>query len=280
MELLASDHRWSRRDALKAACLALCTTQPIRLLAATPSRHWIDQRQVGPFVYRATFPLTEAETTRVGLPSLETELRRVLSLSPCREMIDVLIYETRSEHRQALVQQHPNAPYRRALYVKQGDRATVYAYKHSELAIDLRHECTHALLHADLPMVPLWLDEGLAEYFEPPQVERPKGDSHLNALRWDLRLGRLKTLSELESEFDLAKFHGDDYRFGWAWVHFMLHGPKEANLVLWQYLASIRRQEPPGKISTILAAKLPNLEKQFVAHFRNWPRVLREIAAK
>lgn len=279
MDKLFNDHRWTRRDAIKAAGLALLATQSSSSLAA-PTRRWVDQRQIGPFVCRSTFPLTDAETSQVGLISLEAELRRVLSLSPCQETIEVLIYESKSEHRAVLKKRHPDAPYRRALYVKQGDRATVYAYKHSELAIDLRHECTHALLHADLPMVPLWLDEGLAEYFEAKQAERPKGVSHLKTLRWDLRLGRLKTLPELESEFDLAKFGSDDYRFAWAWVHFMLHGPKEANAVLWGYLASIRRNEPPEKISVLLQNNLPNPEKQFVAHFRNWPRVLRELAAK
>ncbi|GIT30210.1 MAG: hypothetical protein Ct9H300mP1_22560 [Planctomycetaceae bacterium] len=31
---------------------------------------------------------------------------------------------------------------------------------------DLRHEFTHGVLHSSLKRVPLWLDEGLAEYFE------------------------------------------------------------------------------------------------------------------
>lgn len=278
MQKLFENHRWTRRDAIKVASLALIGGHSSHSYAT--SRRWVDQRQVGPFIYRSTFPLTEAETTQVGLLPLEAELRRILSLSPCRQNIEVLLYETQSEHRDSLKSKHPEAPYRRALYVKQGDRATVYAYKHAELAVDLRHECTHALLHADLPSVPLWLDEGLAEYFEATQAERPKGPSHLAALRWDLRLGRLKPLTDLESESELAEFGSDDYRFAWAWVHFMLHGPKEANEVLWAYLATIRRNEVPEKISALLQQNLPNPEKQLVAHFRNWPQVLRELTAK
>jgi hypothetical protein len=42
----------------------------------------------------------------------------------------------------------------------------VFAYRGEDFETDLRHECTHALLNAALPVVPLWLDEGLAEYFE------------------------------------------------------------------------------------------------------------------
>ena len=38
-------------------------------------------------------------------------------------------------------------------------------------ADDLRHEMTHAYLHAVVPNVPLWLDEGLAKYFELPRQQ-------------------------------------------------------------------------------------------------------------
>ena len=41
------------------------------------------------------------------------------------------------------------------------------------LRTDLRHELTHALLHGVLKDVPLWLDEGLAGFFElPPDARR------------------------------------------------------------------------------------------------------------
>ena len=44
----------------------------------------------------------------------------------------------------------------------------VYAQGGDRLADDLRHEMTHAYLHSVVPDVPLWLDEGLAKYFELP----------------------------------------------------------------------------------------------------------------
>ena len=44
----------------------------------------------------------------------------------------------------------------------------VYTYWGDRIQQDLRHELTHALLHSVLKDVPLWLDEGLAEYFEMP----------------------------------------------------------------------------------------------------------------
>ena len=48
------------------------------------------------------------------------------------------------------------------------------------MAEDLRHEVAHGYLHAVVPNLPLWLDEGLAEYFEVPRgldgVNRPHVD--------------------------------------------------------------------------------------------------------
>ena len=73
---------------------------------------------------------------------------------------------TPAQHRTYIEAHYPDIPYRRALFIKEHGLAGLYAYRHADLAVDLRHECTHAMLHASLPYVPLWLDEGLAEYFE------------------------------------------------------------------------------------------------------------------
>ena len=59
-------------------------------------------------------------------------------------------------------------PYRPALFILEGGSPGVYTYRKPDLDIDVRHECTHALLHSALPVVPLWLDEGIAKYFEVP----------------------------------------------------------------------------------------------------------------
>ena len=53
----------------------------------------------------------------------------------------------------------------------------VYTYWGDRIQQDLRHELTHALLHSVLKDVPLWLDEGLAEYFELPPASW-KGVNH------------------------------------------------------------------------------------------------------
>jgi hypothetical protein len=240
---------------------------------------WIDHHQRGPFVIRSTTPLTSAELAAADLGELQRELRRVLALPPPRVEVEVCVLRDADEHRRVVAALHPKAPYRRALFVKQGDRATVFAYRHSELAIDLRHEATHALLAADLPHLPLWLDEGLAEYFEAGASDRPAGPAHFERLVWDFRIGRVGSLVALEKKRDIAELSRSDYRHAWAWTHFLLHGPGPATAAFWGFLTALRRGEPAGDLSGRLAASLPDYESRLAAHFKHWPTVLQAAQA-
>ena len=166
-----------------------------RARAAQP---WLDRREFGPFQCVGQFPLATLEPVFGELPQLEHELERTLGLPPARDKIEIQLLADEESHRTLLAKLYPRVPYRRALYVQRDRRAAVYAYRHAELPVDLRHECTHALLHANLAMIPLWLDEGLAEYFEMPADQRAFGHPHLAALKWNLRLGMMRSVESLE----------------------------------------------------------------------------------
>lgn len=264
----------TRREAIAAAIGATAVACCNRSWAAATR---LDNAvQIGPFQCRFSGSVDEVIADLEGLRGLEAELRRVLALSPCRETIEVLVLDDSRSHRELIRERHPLAPDRRALFVKQDGQSTVYAYRQRDLAIDLRHECTHALLHSDLPMVPLWLDEGLAEYFEAAPDERPRGPAHLTALRWDLRLGRMLTVEQLEKKHELSELTQLDYRFAWAWAHYMLHGPESATEALWAFLGKLRKSEPPGLLSERLSEDGSSLEARFAAHFRHWPSVLKQ----
>lgn len=231
---------------------------------------WIDTRSIGPFVCQATFPLTECEPLLLELPDLQRELTRTLGTPPARKPIGIFLFSTSAQH-QAYIEQHfPQVPYRRALFIKEGDQAGVYAYRHAELDVDLRHECTHALLHGVLPVVPLWLDEGLAEYFEVPAASRAFDHPHYDSLRWNMRLGMVRSMESLEQRTELAEMGAFDYRYSWAWVHFMLHGPKSAHRTLVAYLAKIQQGEQPGRLSEQLAAAVPQPTEKMIQHFKHW----------
>ena len=148
----------------------------------------------------------------------------------------------------------------------------IFAYTSRELDVDLRHETTHALLHAALPMVPLWLDEGLAEYFEVAPADRAHRHPHLPKLKWGMVVAGVPSLERLESITKLEQMGLTEYRESWAWVHFMLHGPPAAQEELTGYLSDIQAHTPPGNLSQRLRRRMPDLERLFRGHFKQWTR--------
>jgi hypothetical protein len=265
--------RLSRRDILRGAAAALTAGWSLR--AAAPCRAaiaWIDRRSYGPFQCTAAFPLAPLDGFFTDLSRLELEIQRTLGLPLTHQTVDVLLLADEASHRTLLAELFPRVPYRRALFVQRGGQGAVYAYRHDELAIDLRHECTHALLHASVSGLPLWLDEGLAEYFEMPEGGRAFDHPHLGTLRWNLRLGMLQTIESLEAQQELGDMGSVEYRFSWAWVHFMLHGPVAAHRALVEYLADIRRGDEAGPLSVRLRQAMPDFEERLVRHFQHWQR--------
>jgi hypothetical protein len=262
----------SRRQFLATSAAIGCGSLllPARTALATPA--WTDVREAGPFVCRATFALDEQEATINELPDLQRELSRVLAIKPPRRPIDVFLMADQLEHRKFLHESYPKVPYRRALFVKNSGQCRVYAYRQTELAIDLRHECTHALLHSDLDLVPLWLDEGIAEYFEAAPADRAFEHPHFDTLKWNMRLGMVRSIAALEKNHDLSDMSGTDYRFSWAWTHFMLHGPQPAYDALLGFLGDVRRGAAPGHLSDRIASTVPNATERMIQHFKNWHR--------
>lgn len=261
---------FSRRRFLQGA-VATCLTGP-KLLAAEQAHGWADRRTFGPFVCTSAFPLGALQEVFLELARLESELHRTLAVPSARQTVDVFLLGDEPAHRAFMEQLYPHVPYRRALYVRRGGRGAVYAYRHEELAIDLRHESTHALLHATLPDVPLWLDEGLAEYFEMSEPDRAYGHPHLAALRWNMRLGMLRSVETLEQRQEVGDMGSIEYRFAWSWVHFMLHGPAAAHRTLVEYLGDIRRGEQVGPLSARLRGAIPDLDERMERHISSWRR--------
>lgn len=264
---------YKERRVVKYLCLPLLWAAACLAPAAAdqPGR-WPDERVAGPFICRADFRLDNYLGLLRELGPLQHELRRILGVPAASEPIHLYLFEKKNTYKSFLKHHFPSVPYRRAVYFKARGPGIVMAYGHDGLATDVRHEGTHALLHAALPMVPLWLDEGLAEYFEVAPGQRAFDNSHLTAVRWAARFAVAPKLEELEQLEGIGDMDGADYRHAWAWVHFMFHGPREAHAELVSYLADIRNAVPPGKLSQRLRRRIPDLERRFVQHFRSWKK--------
>ncbi len=265
----------ARRDRILrhvASFAAVIIAAVISTAAMAQAAGWVDERTSAPFVCHADFQLGEYEALFAELAQLQLDLSRTLGVATAREPVEVFLFHNEQSYRRYLEVRLPQVPYRRALFVKGSGPGKIYAYQSKELAVDVRHECTHGLLHSALPMVPLWLDEGLAEYFEVPEDQRAFGNPHLKWIRLDARLGRIPKLAQIEAKHDVSEMTSTDYRHAWAWTHFMLHGPTEAREELVKFLADIRANNPPGKLSERLENRLPGVDKRLADHFKNWKR--------
>ncbi|KKK71132.1 hypothetical protein LCGC14_2917030, partial [marine sediment metagenome] len=114
----------------------------------SPASRWVDQRVSGPFICQAEFSLSRLDGILRELAQLQDDLVRCLGVPPAEEPIELYFFRDKWSYSAYLKKHLPDVPYRRALYVKNDGRGRVYAYRSSQFEIDVRHECTHALLHA------------------------------------------------------------------------------------------------------------------------------------
>src|SRR5438045_9797388 len=108
----------------------------------------------------------------------------------------------------------------------------------------------------------------MAEYFEVPRNDRVTQNPHHAVVQAAVRLGQLPRLEVLDPLDNLDDMGRDEYRDAWAWIHFMLHGPREAQDELTRYLDELHSAADPGKLSDRLRRRIPDLNRRLADHFR------------
>lgn len=259
MRFMRRSHFWFALAAALAGALA----PP---LAA--EEKWPDERSAGLLACHADFSLERHAALLDELSLLARDVQGLLQTPTPKETVHLFLFEKKATYQAYLKQYFPRVPSRRALYIKGRGPGMVFAYQGLEFEIDVRHECTHAVLHASLDNVPLWLDEGLAEYFEVPRGQRASQNPHQAAIAALVKSGQLPALSELESLDDLASMGREQYRDAWAWVHFMLHGPPAARQELLSFLKDSQEEADAEPLSRRLQRRLPDLDRRLADHFR------------
>lgn len=242
--------------------------------AAAGQTGWRDERLLGPFVCRADFSLREVDALVSHLRQIQRDLSADLAIPTPKQWIELYLFHDRATYDRYLARYFPGVPYRRALYLKTGGQGRVFAWRSPQFEIDVRHECTHALLHAALAAVPLWLDEGLAEYYENPPGRRFHHAPQFSEVVWAARLGRLGPLVPLEAKRRVEEMGPTEYRDAWAWVCFLLYHAPSTRRHLAEYLADLAQRVPAGPLSSRLQQSLPDYQHQFQRFWRAPPEPL------
>jgi hypothetical protein len=125
---------------------------------------------------------------------------------------------------------------------------------------------THALLHSVLKDVPLWLDEGLAEYYEIPPENKGVNPQHVEQLRKDIQNEYNPDLIRLEMLDEVGKMNRAEYREAWAWVHYLLHSTPENKKVILAFIQLLRDNPNPGSLREKLVENVQMPESELKAH--------------
>ena len=122
-----------------------------------------------------------------------------------------------------------------------------------------------------MPMVPLWLDEGLAEYFEVPTGQSGINPKHLEPLR---KPGVRFDMDRLERLEEVHQMTPAEYRESWAWVHLMMRSNPQAKQALLSYLQDLRINPNPGPLRPRLTPAFVSLDGAVQSHLADLERKL------
>jgi hypothetical protein len=206
------------------------------------------------------------------LAQLRDQVYKELQLPSGSTPVQVYLFEDREHYDRFMQARYPDLPRRSAFFVAQSrsigatEDLLVYTFWGDRVQQNLRHELTHALLHSVLKDVPLWLDEGLAEYFELPPQNQGVNGTHVEKLRHDANGLFKPDLARLEGLSKVGQMNHVEYREAWAWTHLMLRGSPEAKSVLLAYLQQLRSNPNPGPLGPRLATALQSPEDAFERH--------------
>jgi len=260
--------------ALACTCLGCRSTRSVLGTSSLPARHSVRSDQL---LILSDFKLDPEHPLIQDLIALRQQITRTLQLPIQTREVIVYLFSDESEYERFLQVRYPQLPPRRAYFVGTPKELAVYTFWGDRVQEDLRHEFTHGLLHASLTSVPLWLDEGLAEYFEVPG-DRPelRHRDYARNLNAAVRNGWTPSLERLERLKLVQDMTRSDYQEAWAWIHLFLN-ESDFSPVLLGYLADLRADSFPKSLSERLREAEPQLNHRFLANVAtmNPPRVSR-----
>jgi hypothetical protein len=223
----------------------------------------------GQLVLHADFRLPQEHRLIDELVAERDLIAERLSLPITSEPIHVHLFADEAAYQRHVAQQFPGFPERRAIFVETDVTLAVYAHWGDSVAEDLRHEVAHGYLHAAMRNLPLWLDEGLAEYFEVGRGRRGLHRPHIEYLLGQQAVGWQPDLPRLEAHHSAGDMTQLDYAEAWLWVHFLLEGSGEKATLLTTYLNDLRTGQPAEPLSARLRQRLARAEPALIEHLES-----------
>jgi len=227
----------------------------------------------GNYVFYHDFELDRNDPLFAELEALPDQVFGELALPPTNAIVQVFLFDTQDRYERYMRAHYAKLPPRRAYMIAEpriggSDELKVFTWMGDHVRTDLRHELTHALLHSVLKDVPLWLDEGLAGFFELPPNNDGVNVQHLE----QLARGPFKPdLARLERLTDVGEMQKPEYREAWAWVHMMLRENASTRQVLRDYMQVLRTTAKPGPLMPRLKEVIVDPDEVLYDHLAHVP---------
>ena len=192
-----------------------------------------------------------------------------LKLPLSNEPINVYIFKKENDFRTYMDREHPEFPNRRAFFVKNDTTMMIYAFWGDKIGEDLRHEAAHGYLHSVIPNLPLWLDEGIAEYFECPRGARGFNSEHVYLLNESFRRGDWEpNLQALQAIEDPAGMNQIQYAESWLWIHFLLQNKNDHKQILQDQLARLRMSAESEPLTKFVDKQIDDKDIVIIEHLK------------
>ena len=224
---------------------------------ALPTRHQLMRDRL---VVSSDVNLDSHEDLLQRLVELRNQMSADLNLKASDEPVYVYLFKHDEEFKAYSSSRYPQLKGRRAFFVEDSQGLSVYTGWGERVEEDLRHEVAHGYLHSVLPNASLWLDEGIAEYFEVEPDSAGLNWQHVKLLvetrakdEWTPNLARLEQLR------DAARMRQLDYAEAWLWIHFFLNTSEDRRGLLRSYLRNLQEGLRPPALSEHIGSIEPQL---------------------
>jgi hypothetical protein len=240
----------------------------LNVTSASAATSWPHEVQWGRFRFYGDRPLGEAKHWAEHLEELAGRMQRELEIVEADESIAVMVLANQQVLDAYLEKYFPEVGGRRSIFLRHQDRSQVFVCRHPGLVEDLRHEVCHALLQLALPNLPLWIDEGIAEYYEVPRSSAALHPVHGSRMAWLVRLGHTPSLKAMEQDsFDPGSSSGS-YGDAWGWIYFLMTHSEASRRVLVDHLAAMRAGHDRSTLHQRLEQSLGNPRLAFLRHYQ------------
>ena len=220
-------------------------------------------------VIKSDFTLPKKHRLLDELTLRRSDIANRLNLPISDEPINIYLFQDELPFREFMNTDFPDFKNRRALFVKDDTNLKVIAHWGPRVGEDLRHEVTHGYLHSVVPNLPLWLDEGIAEYFETSRGKRGLNYPHVYLLSKTFRQGKWEPdLEQLERSNRPAEFSQIQYAESWLWIHFLIESDPSTREILQKHLARLRMTGQAPDMSIVLQDADPEISKRLLQHLK------------